>query len=374
MPINSEHLTQLAASKFTDGINTTAGEQWAFDATSSDGTSGLLMGVYHDPTYAFLGPGNLRLSLDLVWSNGSTWSLVDYLAQADIETCADGTRGVWSKPSASYTFSMAADNSVVLLEFDTPRVQGTVSIHSSTPARLADGTVVSTSHGATTDSTWNAPNLHWAEPIPAGRASVDLTIDGSPLKWDGMGGAERWWAGQGWLDALQGWRAVRAVAGPFILTYWAPKSRVSPGVLYPSAFLARSGRKVLSATRGGPSTDREPYVEYRAFDGNGTLMSHTGGDPRKAAHGYVISLVSPAMGRRWEFTLRHEHMEFEFDLGSGSGGVAYVGTVAGGEIGDDVFEGVFFNEWVDITNLRVPDVYVAAASWYYRVKAWVLGH
>lgn len=405
--IASNISSQLAAPQLVAGLNSSAGEQWAFDATSADGTSGLLIGFYHDPTYAFLGPGNLRLSLDAVWPNGSTWSLVDYLSQADIDMCAQGTTGVWSKKqgaiSSSYSFSIAADNSLATLEFYTPRLQGSISIKSSVPARVADGSFTNTLLNTTAPppSTFNAPALHWSEPIPAGRAIVDLILDGSPLRWDGMGGAERWWAGQGWLDVLQGWRAVRAVVGPYVLTYWAPKSRLNAGTLYPSAFLARNGKKIFHATRSGPSldstTNQEPYIEYRgipaetppssADDNGGASTTKTNNKnnhkiqnqnqnnhhQRDAIRGYIVHLVSPRESRRWEFTLTHRNLEFEFDLGDGSGGVAYVGTAAGGEFGDDVYQGVFFNEWVDVTGLKVPGVYVWAARWVYWVWARVRG-
>lgn len=395
--IASNISSQLAAPQLVAGLNSSAGEQWAFDATSADGTSGLLIGFYHDPTYAFLGPGNLRLSLDAVWPNGSTWSLVDYLSQANIDMCDQGTTGVWSKKqgpvSSSYSFSITADNSLATLEFHTPRLQGSISIKSIVPARVADGSSTNTLANTTAppQSTFNAPALHWSEPIPAGRATVDLILDGSPLRWEGMGGAERWWAGQGWLDALQGWRAVRAVVGPYVLTYWAPTSRLNSGTLYPSAFLARSGKKIFHATRSGPSldstTNQEPYIEYRGIPADTTSDSGSGSGSntktqnnhhnqnhhRGAIKGYIVHLVAPRESRRWEFTLTHRNLEFEFDLGDGSGGVAYVGVAAGGEFGDDVYQGVFFNEWVDVAKLKVPGVYVWAARWFYWVKARVGG-
>lgn len=225
--------SQLAAPKLTAGLNASAGEQWAFDATSADGTSGLMLAFCHDPTYAFLGPGNLRLSLDLVFPNGSTWSLADYLSHANLDVCpGHGTTGVWfthpplsaqtSAPSMplpkkpiiaerAYHFFVSADKSLATIELNTPRVQGTIRIQAATPTR-------SRHLPGPGLSTFNAPNLHWTEAISAGQATVDLVLDNEPLRWDGIGGHERWWAGRGWLDALQGWQAVRAVVGPYVLT------------------------------------------------------------------------------------------------------------------------------------------------------------
>lgn len=374
---------QLAAPKIDTQFNASVNEQWAFDATSADGTSGLLMGFYHDPTYAFLGPGNLRLSFDLVWPNGSTWSLVDYLHQADVHVCDQGTTGIWSKTNGDtqYSFFMAADNSVAILTLLTARVQGTVKIRSAVPARFANESLAESSKEQLFP-TLDAPELHWAEPIPAGSAEVDLTLDGWPLRWDGMGGADRWWAARAWIDAMQGWRAVRAVAGPYVLTYWAPTSRLNRGVLYPSAFLAYRGRRVFLATQSGPSLPSDggevAFVEYRGIFSNGTLAGGGGGDVGSARHGvfrgYLITLAESSQGKRWEFTLTHKNKEFEFDLGGNSGGVAHVGTVSGGEVGGVTHHGVFFNEWVDISGFTVPSIYTIAASWYYRTKARIIGH
>ncbi|KEQ90217.1 hypothetical protein AUEXF2481DRAFT_34161 [Aureobasidium subglaciale EXF-2481] len=369
-----------AAPRFVHGVNATAGEQWAFDATSSDGKSGLLIGFYHDPTYAFLGPGNLRLSLDAVWPNGSTWSVVDYLSEAHLKICNQVTTGIWSKNNEStfYAFHFEPEKSLVSLEFHTPSVHGSITINSLLPARFPDGALESTH--TVQASTFNAPAVDWIEIIPAGRADVRLSLDGTPFTWAGMGGAERWWAGQGWLDAFQGWTAVRAVLGPYVLTYWAPTSRLQAGKIFPSAFLARRGRKIFSASRIGPSMDTtnlDPYIEYRAFSETGDLVSSTmdpGTNKPGVAKGYVLSLVEPRDGKRWDFTLLHENMEFNFDLGNDNGGVAYVGKAKGGEVGDDTYDGVFFNEKVDVTKLKVPGFYIMAATWFHRVKAGIFGH
>jgi hypothetical protein len=379
---------QLSSPRFLEGLNASAGEQWAFDATSNDGTSGLMLAFYHDPTYAFLGPGNLRLSLDLVFPNGSNWALADYLSHADVDICpSHGTTGVWYTPPSqhasgsvvsphSYRYFVAEDNSVAAIELNTTRVQGTIRMRSMTSARPGPGA-----------STWNAPGLHWASVIPAAQTSVDLMIDGAPLRWEGIGGHERWWAGQGWLDGLQGWQAVRAVVGPYILTYWAPTSRQAEGgILWPSAFLARNGKTVLEAKRSGPSSFQDdasdhnrdaPYVEHRALTASGKLVASDGGsgDHRQGfAKGYVLMFIDPRTRRRWEFSLTLKNMEFAFDVGDSSGGVAYVGTASGGEIGDDVYHGVFFNESVYVADLKVPKIYAWAAYWYYRVKASIFGH
>ncbi|TQN64068.1 Diels-Alderase ccsF, partial [Colletotrichum shisoi] len=58
-------------------LDSTGGEQWEFDAVSDDGTLTFVIGFYRDPNYAILGTGNLRLSAELAYSNGTRFVRVD---------------------------------------------------------------------------------------------------------------------------------------------------------------------------------------------------------------------------------------------------------------------------------------------------------
>lgn len=351
-------LEQFEAPKLRP-LNTTSGEQWAFDGTSASGLAGLLIGFYRDSAYAFLGPGNLRLSLDVVWENGTRFSVVDYLEESTVEECEDATRGMWAKPGHRYSFEISRDLETAKIEFDTPVVKGSFLINSIAPARYPDGSTFPSENA----STWNAPFLHWNEPIPAGHSTVDMMVDGTPFKWTGMGGHERWWAPYSWLQIMKGWQALRAVVGPYSLSYWAPTSRIDDGVLYPSAFLTADGKKIF-ATRNMLVSVTEDYLVYKpTYDG---VVS---GSLENQATGYEFHLVSPSADKYWKFIFEHKNMEFEFALGGGSGGTAFVGLASGGEMKELPYEGVFFNEHVDISDLAIPSVYVYAASWFYRIKA-----
>ncbi|RJE27119.1 hypothetical protein PHISCL_00586 [Aspergillus sclerotialis] len=341
-------------------LNSTAGEQWAFDGTSASGRSGLLLGIYRDASYAFLGPGNFRISLDVVWDNGTTWSTVDYLARSTVHVCDDKVVGIWaSSEDLYYVFEVSHDSKDARVQIHTSQVKGSFAMRSTTPARYPDSSVFPSE----TASTWNAPMLHWVEPIPAGIIDVDLTIEDTPFRWAGVGGHERWWSGKGWLEIMTRWEAVRLSAGPYTLSFWQPTSRVN-GVSYPSPFLTKHGVKVFSAQRNSVSKTQN-FILYRqipAPDGSSEDLA-----------GYEIELVSPLEKRRWSFTLEYRNREFEFDLGGQAGGSAYVGRVRGGEEDEEPYEGVFFAEHVDVESLTVPRLYVIICEWYCRFKAQVLG-
>nr|A0A1W5T317.1 RecName: Full=Diels-Alderase poxQ; AltName: Full=Oxaleimides biosynthesis cluster protein Q; Flags: Precursor [Penicillium oxalicum]ARF05991.1 PoxQ [Penicillium oxalicum] len=339
------------APKLPSGLNATAGEQWAFDGTSSSGRSGLLLGIYRDASYAFLGPGNFRLSLDLVWDNSTTWSTVDYLSSSTVHTCTDKVVGIWSHSADHYyVFTVTADAKHARIHFHTPDVVGAVDLYSTTPARYPDGALFPSEVSVTQ----NAPMLHWVEPIPGGLIDVDLKVKDTPFRWTGLGGHERWWSAKGWLDLMTHWEAVRLMAGPYVLSFWQPTSRVN-GVAYPSAFLTKYGEKVFSAVSGKVS-EVEDYILYRPV-----RM-----EKQARETGYEVDLVSPAQGRRWVFGLEYRNQEFEFELGDAAGGRAYVGRAKGGEVHADdkpeePSEGVFFIEHVDVKALTVPRAYVVVS-------------
>jgi hypothetical protein len=344
-------------------LNSTSGEQWAFDGTSSTGKAGFLIGFYRDPNYAFLGPGNFRVSFDVVWENGTTWSLVDYVVDSSIKHCHGLVTGVWTKPLHTYTFEIAEDSTWARVIIATPSVKGSWNYTNTAPPRYADGTSFSSQNG----STWNAPFLHWAEPIPAGIVDIDITIDTTPLRWRGMGGHDRWWASYGWLDIMKGWQAIRLTVGPFSMMYWAPTSRVLNGALYPSVVLYQNGKAVFHAQSMNPSHKNRYLVIEPTFHGNVSAGLHSKGT------GAELHLVDPETSAHWIFTIGNENTVFQFEIGSGNGGSASVGRAIGGKKGGMVHEGVFFSEFVDVGNLVVPSLYVKGMTWIHKMKAKVLG-
>ncbi|KAF9252040.1 hypothetical protein DTO006G1_2787 [Penicillium roqueforti] len=359
--LSTSPLDPFDAPKFS-ALNRTAGEQWAFDGTSASGRSGLLLGIYRDASYAFLGPGNFRVSLDVVWDNGTTFSTVDYLARSVVHVCENQVVGIWASAiDEYYVFQATRDSKHARVHIHTKEVTGSFAIHSTTPSRYPNGALVSDKVA----STWNAPMLHWGEPIPAGGIEVDLTIQGSAFRWTGLGGHDRWWSGKGWLEILTKWEAVRLTAGPYSLSFWQPTSRLN-GVSYPSPFLTKHGVNVFSAQRNSVS-ETDNHILYRSAP-----APRDGGSMHDPV-GYEIELISPSVGKKWSFTLEYRNQEFAFDLGGGAGGSAYVGRVKGGEDGEEPYEGVFFIEHVDVESLTVPKLYVIVCEWYYQFRAKVLG-
>ncbi|KAF8856704.1 hypothetical protein BDZ45DRAFT_705572 [Acephala macrosclerotiorum] len=313
-------------------MNKTAGEQWEFDGIGSDSKTGLVIGFYRDPNYAILGTGNFRVSLDLVFENGTIYSQDHHVAHSVVEECGNSVIGTWSSPDITYSFEVSNDHKHANVEIDTPLLKGSFEIESTSQARYPDGSVFP---GAINSTTAAAPFFHWLEPIPTGSINVDLSIEGTPYVWTGLGGHEHMWTAFSWFTVLEGLSIVRSELGPYQLTYQALKSHIlTPGVTYPSVILWENGQKIFSATLGHVSKTNEYVTLSKTYNGKitGTLADR--------ATGHVLNLVSPETGKHWHFIFEHSVVSFEFALGEGSGGTGFAARASGGEIDGEKYTGV----------------------------------
>ncbi|GLI77208.1 hypothetical protein PoHVEF18_005494 [Penicillium ochrochloron] len=304
-------------------MNKTAGEQWEFDGIDETGKAGLVIGFYRDPNYAILGTGNFRVSLDLL-ANGTIYSQDHHVTHSIVEECESGVTGTWfTSDEVRYTFEVTNDYKHAWITVRTPKITGTFEIHSSAPARYPDGSVYPNEHARTAA----APFFYWVQPIPTGRISVDLIVEGTRVHWKGLGGHERLWCAFSWFTLLEGMNVVRSELGPYQLTYLGFKSHIlTPGVTYPSAFLSLNGEKIFSATQGIVSTTEDYVILSKKYDG-----VVTGGLADRAT-GHVLNLVSPQSGKHWYFEFEHSAVSFEFALGEGSGGSGFAALASGGEL------------------------------------------
>ena len=315
-------------------LNSTAGEQWEFDGISEDGMLSFIFGFYRDPNYAVLGSGNFRLSVEITYANGTRFAQVDYPKESIIETCLNGTRGLWKDSDYSYSFEISKDMSRARVGMNTPRAKGNIIIESITPPRYADGSLWP-SHTASTQA---VPFFNWVEPIPVGTVDVDLMVDGRPYTFTGMGGHERLWGAFSWFTCLQGMTAVRTMLGPYALSYVSFTSNIDKGFLKPSVVLSENGQQIFSSTIGEES-DTDDYVKLTKTYG-GTVT----GTLRDKVTGYELELVSPGTKRHYTFIIEHRNVGFEYILGEGVGGSGFSAISRGGPVGLEQFSGVAFTE------------------------------
>ncbi|TDZ60829.1 Diels-Alderase ccsF [Colletotrichum trifolii] len=321
-------------------LNSTAGEQWAFDGVSADGTQSFIFGFYRDPNYSILGAGNLRLSLEFAFADGTRFSELYYADRAVVESCPQGVRGTWSddKPDGSggyrFSFLVKADMSEAVVTLDSDTVRGTIVTKSRAMPIAADGHVWPNANA----STEPVRHLHWAQPIPAGTLDFDVEVKGRRVAWSGIGGHERFWSAFSWFTCLRNLQGVRAMLGPYVLSFFRFESNLDRGHVHQSAALFRDGVPVFRSTRADPS-DAEDYVLARK-----TYGGKVAGTLRDKVTGFQLELVSPANRRHYTFFVEHAAVAFEYVLGEGVGGSGFSGIARGGHVGLDQYDGVSMSE------------------------------
>lgn len=349
-------------------FNASTGEQWEFDAISTGGEAGILIAFYRDPEFSFLGPGDLRINLDLTFPNGTMASLIDYAEHTTVESCPTHTTGTWFKQGAVYKFRIAHDMSTASVTLDAPAIRGTMELRSTSKPRCADGSAWPPAEDAAAPFAM-VRGMYWMEPMPAALTSVDLTVRGSELSFSGgIGGSERIWQSRTWLEMLHGYEFLRAAVGPYAMSYWA--STADEGQVG-SLVLSRDGEPVFSSSlrassvRGADASNKtaheDDYFVLRPTY-SGDLRSSVGG---RAETGYDLLAMSPSRDKQWSFHFEHRTPLFEFNLGRGAGGSSFMGPAVGRAKDDDTpFQGTFVNESVDFSKLWIPSI-VRSTMWAY---------
>ncbi|KAL4954432.1 hypothetical protein BDW69DRAFT_194071 [Aspergillus filifer] len=298
---------------FIEPLNASVTEQWEFDGVSDGGMHSFIFGFYHDPGLSLMGFGNLQVSAELTYANGTRWGRVDYASGSTITTCPDGTRG--------------------MIGVDTPDLKGNIIMTSRELPRYADARIWPLDEA----STEIAPYFHWEERILVGDAGVALSVNGEMFSWEGLGGHNCIWAPFNWYTCLKLMDLVRLRAGPYALSYWTTSSRIVEGKKSTSILLMKDGEKVFASTQGEEG-DEDYVLMTKTYGGKVT------GTLRDKMTGFELKLVSPARNKHWAFVVEHKNIIFEYLLGKGGGGSGFCGASSGGPVGLEQFRGVALTE------------------------------
>lgn len=338
-------------------MNHTAGEQWEFDGVSSDGKQAFIFGVYRDPNYSFLGTGNLRAHVELVFDDGSRYAVVDYAEEATVTTCpGQGTHGVWTGPGFVYTFDVADDMSTARWTMESSEVNVTVDMTSISNARYPDNTMWSKEKHGNVEV---VPHFFWVEPIPTADVDVEIAVRNKRYSWTGVGGHERLWAAFNWRTCLRSMKIVRLKAGPFSLSLWEFGSSRDANLTFSSVAMFEGGEKVFGVSgtsRGDSAVEVETvqqgenrFVLRKLYGGEGATTEHL----KDKVTGMELRLEQPSRQLEWVFVVTFNKVGFEYVLTEGRGGTGYAGTVTGGRVGASDAQEWAGPAFVEI--LRLPD-------------------
>jgi hypothetical protein len=176
--------------------------------------------------------------------------------------------------------------------------------------------------------------LLYGLPIGGAAVEVDATLSsGRRIAFNGRGGSTRLWATKGWLKLCDGWKVIRAWAGPYSIVYWDLVSRMDRGVKYVSAHLFYDDQ-LRVGTKIGDVSDKDDYVlATDVFDGE--VM----GRYKDKNTGHRLESVSPAKDKKWKFEVQHMITQYEMGAGGGFGMTGFANGAVGGEVGELQYEG-----------------------------------
>ncbi len=142
--------------------------------------------------------------------------------------------------SATWRFEASDDYKHTLLIIDSPGIKGTYRLTSMTPPLYPNGLKYPNAQG----NPLFAPLLYWVENVPVGIVEANITIDGTPFEFHGIGGRERNWNSKPWGEISGRWNMARGLVGPYAFIIWEYLSKVD-GKAYFSAVLTEKGKVVL---------------------------------------------------------------------------------------------------------------------------------
>ncbi|KZF24669.1 hypothetical protein L228DRAFT_275923 [Xylona heveae TC161] len=331
VPIDTSPLTPFAKPKISS-INATAWEYWYFDGVSSNGSAGVTLAFFRDPSLVYLGQGILRVSVDAVWSNGSRFNTVAFAENSLVRGSDYWTEGFWTSNNLISSYAISNDFSQSTVQLDGPGFQGTYTLNSFTKARYPDGSSFPNGNASVT----LAPLIYWNEAVPAGRVTANLVLNGNALQFEGIGGFDRNWGPFIWDFIADHWWWARAVTGPYSLVYWTFVSSIDRQT-HTYAYLEKAGETVFASTKANASSSEDYSIFSLKY--NGTVH----GQFADNSTGFVIELVKPSNKRRYKFDIDHVNIVFE-SPGSNDEYSRFVNTAKGGEAGEKVFNGVSKSE------------------------------
>ena len=249
--MGNDPLTNFDAPKIPI-YNRTSIEDWSHDAVSADGSMGLAL------TYSRGSIGSAiaaqRVFVSVAWPNGTRYLEFASAEQSNFETCPDKTTGRFYNTGSDFEwkFESTTDFKLSVTTVNSATVKGTVTMNALVPALYPNGLQFPDAKG----NPMFAPLLWWEENAPAGTVEANLTINGTPFVFQGVGGRERNWNSLPWSAVCEEWDMVRGVVGPYRFIGWRNKSRFG-GTQFSLALI--KGREVVFRTQNLKPTGSETY-------------------------------------------------------------------------------------------------------------------
>lgn len=322
-------------------FNTSATEDWSFDSVSADGLSGFGVTVSRGNIVGHVSAQ--RIIFMAVWPNGTHYMNSFWAHESTVTSCPGKVIGSWYTAGVmNVTFEATEDYKYALVTIDTPEVKGTYAITSMTPPVYPNGMVYPDSRG---DPLF-APGMYWVENVPVGTVEVNVTMQGTPMVYSGIGGRERNWNSRPWAEISQSWDMARASVGPFSLLSWRYISNVD-NQTYFNMVLMKEGRVIFRTQQFGMQDSEESEHSYATLTHRLDGPVHLSSDPASpnpvtpsTFSGYTFEMVGHGARDKYRFDLDFTQTLYWFPAGKFAHIGGFLGNVTGGQVGGKQYTGL----------------------------------
>ncbi|EXL58535.1 hypothetical protein FOCG_02047 [Fusarium oxysporum f. sp. radicis-lycopersici 26381] len=319
-------------------FNSTASENWSFDAASINGKASIVLYLTRGTVATVVGAQRGLISVS--WANGTRYMENVFVDTSTLTTCPKTTSGLWTTKAGDISWGFTASNdfkqSVVTIK--SPTINGTFKLKSRGPSIYPGGLVYPDPRA----SVLFAPEMYWQEQFPVADAEVHLDIRGTPFTLHGVGGRDKNWNSRPWAVISGNWDMVRAIVGPYGIMLWNYTSSVD-GQSYFSATIIEDN-KVIFRTTNQKASWSEDWGTMRLTNTGPLHLSSAAGSqsqlPESRHTGYLIDLVSTKRGQHWRFTIDFSQTTFWFPASESLTVGQFAGRVSGGLLGKKQYKGV----------------------------------
>ncbi|MCJ1383439.1 hypothetical protein MMC17_006553 [Xylographa soralifera] len=244
-----------------DTINNTSWEWWYFDAVSEDQRSSVVFTFFVAPATGFPesgAPDNAILSATIALTypgqEFSSFLSTVQATEARVVSVGNGASGTWKGSGMEFVGTPDLSNYVINVDSPSIGVKGSMSLRSVAPAHYpcdpaeADQSMVM------------MPGIGWTNAVPDAAAQVELDVNGTTVKFIGIGYHDQSWGVTNFNSRVGSWYWGHGRLGPYSIVWW--DTLTPAGAEAVSSYVARGGKivgVVCTATSVRPTGANSTY-------------------------------------------------------------------------------------------------------------------
>ncbi|KAL2007501.1 hypothetical protein VTN00DRAFT_8939 [Thermoascus crustaceus] len=321
-----------------DLVNNSVFDWWYFDAVDcNNSNTSLTVTLFAASSHAFpyleRSDSVLTAYLWASFPNGTVWTKYMNAELATVVAVGDGSKGDWHPTGFSWEGAGDMSRYEVTVKSSEMDVWGKMELVSVAPAHYPCSPA---SAGSGKHTFQVAPHIGWSNAVPDATATVNLTIQGEPLTFRGVGYHDKNWSDQPFLNSVGSWYWGHSRLGPYSLVWFhflPPNTNNT--TTYTSSYVAKDGKILVSSCSPTLLSVRPtgPRARYPPRVGEMSEGFHIDFDLGEGDNGGVLSINVTATA------------EIATDRKSYT---RWAGTVSGGLVGGEVYEGAAIFEQFEV--------------------------